>query len=245
VVPLSSYGKQYTAPAGDVDSKVDVKTAVREQVNKLDGVAYFKLLAELMKTNPPNPADAAMLPKLANVGLVPGQDFDSSKLDPAIVKGIDAAPAAAQEKIMSWLKEGMLVGDFTFHDGWAYTTKAGTYGTSYRQRALITAIGLGANRPQDAIYPVSEGPGMFSKYEGKKHYVLHFEKGKRPPANGFWSLTMYDKDFVDNPLNRYTLTQRNELKPNADGSVDLYIQNESPGKEKDRTGCLRRPRGSS
>ena len=235
VVPLSSYGKEYTPPAGEVDPKLDMKTAVREQVNKLDGVAYFKLLAELMKTNPPNAADAPMLPKLAKLGIVPGKDFDPSKLDPAIVKGIDAAPAPAQEKILSWLKEGIVVGDMKFHDGWAYTTKAGTYGTSYRQRALVTAIGLGANRPQDAIYPVSEGPSMFSKYDGKKRYVLHFEKGKLPPVKGFWSLTMYDKDyfFVDNPLNRYTLSARNDLKPNADGSVDLYLQNESPGKEKE------------
>ena len=73
------------------------------------------------------------------------------------------------------------------------------------------------------------------KYDGKKNYVMHFDKGKLPPVNGFWSLTMYDEDyfFVDNPLNRYTLSQRDKLKANADGSIDLYIQHQSPGKAKE------------
>jgi len=94
---------------------------------------------------------------------------------------------------------------------------------------------LGANRPQDAIYPTSTGPDLLKKYDGSKKYVMHFEKGQTPPVDGFWSLTMYDKDyfFVDNPLNRYTLSQRNKLKANPDGSVDLYIQAESPGKDKE------------
>ena len=63
---------------------------------------------------------------------------------------------------------------------------------------------------------------------------MHFEKGQTPPVDGFWSLTMYDKDyfFVDNPLNRYTLSQRNNFVTNADGSVDLYLQHDNPGPER-------------
>ena len=126
-------------------------------------------------------------------------------------------------------------GDIQHINGWAFTTKTGNYGTNYLQRALITAIGLGANRPEDAVYPTSTGPDLVKKYSGGKKYVMHFEKGQLPPAIGFWSLTMYDANyfFVDNPLNRYTLSQRNKLKTNADGSVDLYIQAESPGKDKE------------
>ena len=106
---------------------------------------------------------------------------------------------------------------------------------NYLQRALITAIGLGANRPQDAVYPTSTGPDLLKKYSGANKYVMHFDKGQLPPVDGFWSLTMYNAQyfFVDNPLNRYTLSQRNKLKANADGSIDLYIQNESPGKNKE------------
>ena len=64
---------------------------------------------------------------------------------------------------------------------------------------------------------------------------MHFNKGQLPPVEGFWSLTMYNAKyfFVDNPLNRYTLSQRDKLKANADGSIDLYIQNESPGKDRE------------
>jgi hypothetical protein len=235
VTPLSAYGQSYTPPAATVDPKVDMKTAVRDQVNALDGVAYFTLLAQLMKTNPPAPADAPMVAKLAEIGIVPGQDFDSSKLDPAIVEGINAAPKPSQDKIMAWMKEGIVAGDFKLEDGWLFTTKTGQYGTAYRQRALITAIGLGANRPQDAVYPTSEGPNILQKYTGAKKYVMHFKKGQLPPVNGFWSLTMYDASyfFVANPLNRYTLSQRNELKTNPDGSVDLYVQHESPGADKE------------
>jgi hypothetical protein len=136
---------------------------------------------------------------------------------------------------MSWMKEGVLAGDMKLEHGWLYTTQAGQYGTSYRQRALITAIGLGANRPQDAVYPVSEGPDLLQKYSGADKYVMHFEKDQLPPAQGFWSLTMYGADyfFVDNPLNRYTLSKRNALQANADGSIDLYIQHDSPGSDKE------------
>ena len=234
-VPLSAYGKPYTPPAGEVDAGVDMKTAVREQVNALDGAAYFKLFAELLKTNPPASEDAPMVEKLAKIGVVPGQDFDAAKLDPAVAKGIAAATKPAQEAIMGWLKGGLATGDMKLEDGWIYTTKAGVYGTSYLQRALVTAIGLGANRPQDAIYPTSEGPDILQKYSGEKKYVMHFNKGEMPPVDGFWSLTMYDADyfFVPNALNRYNLSQRNKLKTNPDGSVDLYIQHDSPGKDKE------------
>lgn len=232
IVPLSAYGKPYTPAPAVVDAAVDMKTAVRDQVNAMDGVAFFTLLAELMKANPPAPADAPMVAKLATLGIVPGRSFDPSKLDPAVVRGIDAAPKPAQEKIGRWLVEGAVFGDNTVEDGWLYTRKAGVYGTNYVQRAFVTAIGLGANRPEDAIYPTSEGPDVLMKFDGAKRYVMHFEKGKLPPVKGFWSLTMYDRQmfFVDNPLNRYTLSARNALKKNADGSVDLYIQHESPGK---------------
>ncbi len=235
VVPLSAYGQSYSPPAGVVDPKIDMKTAVREQVNALDGVAFFTLLAQLMKTNPPAAADAPMVAKLAKIGIVPGSDFDASKLDPAVVKGINEAPKPAQDKIMAWMKEGILTGDMKLEDGWLFTTKTGIYGTAYRQRALITAIGLGANRPQDAVYPTSEGPDVLQSYSGTKKYVMHFKKGELPPVNGFWSLTMYDAGyfFVPNALNRYTLSQRDKLQTNPDGSVDLYIQHESPGPGKE------------
>lgn len=225
--PLSAYGKPYTPPAGKVDPAIDMKTPVREQVYKLEAVAYFTLLARLMKDNPPAKDDAPLLEKLANIGLVPGQDFDASKLPAAAAKVI---PQAAQRKILGHFKtSGSDI------NGWIFTTKAGVYGADYLQRALITAIGLGANRPQDAVYPTSEIDAEGQPYSGSNKYVVHFPKGQTPPADAFWSITMYNGDyfFVDNPLNRYTISPRNELKYNADGSLDLYIQNESPGKSRE------------
>ena len=244
VVPLSAYGKPYTPPPATVDPAVDMKTAVREQVDALDAAAYFKLFAELLKTNPPSAEDAPMVAKLAKIGIVPGQDFDAAKLDPAVAKGLAGAPKPAQELIMDWLKAGVVAGDFKLENGWAFSTKVGEYGTMYLQRALVTAIGLGANRPQDAIYPTSTGPDVAAKYSGEKKYVMRFEKGQLPPVDGFWSLTMYDADyfFVDNPLNRYNVSQRNKFKTNPDGSVNIYIQNESPGKDKE-SNWLPAPKG--
>ena len=235
VTPLSAYGKPYTPPAGKVDPAIDMKTAVRAQVNALDGVAFFTLLAELLKENPPAAADAPMVATLAQLGVVPGKSFDPAGLDPAARAAIEAAPEPAQASIMRWMKEGIVAGDMKLEEGWLFTTMTGLYGTAYRQRALITAIGLGANRPQDAVYPTSEGPDVAQSYDGKKKYVMHFPKGELPPVEGFWSLTMYDAGyfFVANPLNRYTLSQRDALKANADGSVDLYIQHASPGADKE------------
>jgi hypothetical protein len=101
--------------------------------------------------------------KRTRTGL-PGQDFDVSKLDPAIAKGLAEVPKDANDKIMGMMKVGLLEGDAKLTDGWFFSTKTGIYGTNYKMRALITAIGLGANRPQDAVYPTSGGPGPIEKY---------------------------------------------------------------------------------
>jgi hypothetical protein len=234
-VPLSAYGKRYKPAPDTVDPNIDMKTAVREQVDKLDGASYFKLLAELLKTNPPTAADAPMVAKLAKIGIVPGQDFDASKLDPAVAKGLAAAPKPAREKIKGWFIESVKAGDAMYSNGWLFSTETGIYGTNYIQRAMITTIGLGANRPEDAVYPTSEGDAEAKLYSGANRYVMHFNKGEMPPVVGFWSLTMYDGDyfFVANPLNRYNVSSRSRFKPNKDGSVDIYIQNQSPGKARE------------
>lgn len=229
LLPLSSYGNPYTPPAGKVDPAIDMKTAVRDQVNGFDTAAYFNLLATLMKDNPPAEADAPMVAKMAKLGIAPGKPFEFDKLDPAVQTALKNVPKESFGKIMAHFKSaGQHV------NGWLFTTGTGVYGTDYLQRALITAIGLGANRPQDAVYPTSEADADGNPYSGANKYVMHFAKGELPPVNGFWSLTMYNAEyfFVDNPLNRYTLSARNDLKKNADGSVDLYLQTENPGPEK-------------
>lgn len=229
LVPLSSYGKAYVPPAGKVDSTIDMKKAVREQVNGMDAVAYFTLLAQLMKANPPAPADAAALARFAKIGLVSGKEFDASKLNADFAKRI---PEIAFDRIMLQFKINK---DVQHIDGWNFTTKTGLYGTDYLMRALITAIGLGANRPQDAVYPTSLKDASDDAYEGANKYVIHFDKGHVPPAEGFWSITMYDAGyfFVANPINRYSISPRQNLRSNPDGSIDLYIQKDTPGADKE------------
>jgi hypothetical protein len=230
LVPLSAYGKPYSPPPGTVDPSVDMKTPVRDQVNALDVAAYFNLMAELMKDNPPTAEDAPIVARMAKIGIVPGQPFDLTKLSPAAQQALKAVPNAAVGKIMGYFNDSGKQ-----ENGWAFFTKTGIYGTDYLDRAFITAVGLGANRQQDAVYPTSQVDADGKPYSGANKYVLHFDKGQMPPANGFWSVTMYTAEyfFVDNPLNRYTLSARNKLKKNADGSVDLYLQHDKPGKDKE------------
>jgi hypothetical protein len=114
-------------------------------------------------------------------------------------------------------------------NGWQMTL-TGKYGTDYLFPAATALVGLGANLPQDAIYPMTTTDGGGQRLNGANKYVLHFEKGKLPPVNGFWSLTMYNAEyfFVENPLNRYKLSQRSKFNLNPDGFVDLYLQHEPP-----------------
>jgi hypothetical protein len=229
LVPLSFYGKPYTPPAETVDPSIDMKTAVRDQVNRMSANEYFTLLCKLMKDNPPTTADAPQLQKFEKIGIVAGKDFDPSKLRADLVKRI---PEVSQDRIMLQFKINKHVKD---ENGWGFTTKTGVYGTDYLMRALVTAIGLGANRPQDAVYPTSMKDGEDRTYDGANKYVIRFPKGQTPPVSGFWSITMYDANyfFVANPINRYSISPRQNLKTNPDGSTELYIQKDSPGKDKE------------
>src|SRR5262249_22307954 len=154
--------------------------------------AFFKMFASLLGANPPAAADAPMVAKLADLGIVPGQPLDVSKLSPSVAGAMDAAPVAALPQMKAQMKSaGKIV------NGWAVFTNLGSYGTNYPLRALIALIGLGANLPQDAIYPAT-----VSQLAGTKNYVIHFNKGSMPPANAFWSLTLYNSKqyFYDNSL---------------------------------------------
>ena len=182
-----------------------------------------------MKDNPPASVDAPVVTRMARLGILPGQAFDINKFDPAVQRALQGVPKAGLEKIMAHFKNAG-----TIENGWTFSTRTGIYGAEYIQRALIAAIGLGANRPQDAVYPTSEADALGQPYIGTNKYVMHFDAGQMPPAQAFWSLTMYDAGYflVDNPLNRYTRSSRDQFTANPDGSVDLYLQNAKPGPDK-------------
>jgi hypothetical protein len=230
-VPLSAYGKPYAPPPGQVDPTFDMKTAVRKQVEALDVDAYFTYLAKLIKTNPPHAEDAQLIARMARIGLVPGQDYDPSKLGAFDREAIKAVPKLALLKMVEILKEHKTT------NGWLYfTSGVGDWGTNYPLRAMANMLGPGWNRPKDAIYPLSEKDASGDEYNGTDHkYVVHFDKGQFPPVKAFWSLTLYDPQFffVPNSINRYELSQRNKFTTNKDGSVDMYLQADSPGKAKE------------
>jgi hypothetical protein len=167
LVPLSAFGKPYTPAPGKVDPAIDMKTAVRDQVDSMSTIAYFNYLARLMKTNPPAPADAPMLAKMAKIGLVPGQPFDPSKLGVLDEELVKAVPKFAMVKMLEYFRHMKPI------NGWTITTKTGLYGTDYIQRALVTVIGLGANRPQDAIYSISRVDVNGRHYDGASKKLRH------------------------------------------------------------------------
>lgn len=228
VTPLSAWGKPYTPPVATVDPSIDMRTAPREQVERMDTVSFFKLLSELMKRNPPVAADASAVARYKAIGLVPGQDLDAGRL--SAIPRIEDVPKLAVERIMGHFAAG---GENL--NGWQFFKPAGTYGTDYLQRALITRLGLGCNLLEDAVYPTAVKDGAGAALDGRNKYVMQFPRGQLPPVRGFWSLTMYDAQyfFVANPLDRYTLSARNALEADPDGSVQLYIQATSPGSDKE------------
>jgi hypothetical protein len=121
-------------------------------------------------------------------------------------------------------------------NGWQMNTDTmGVYGNYYLKRAIVAMAGLGANQPDDAIYPINIADADGQPVMAENSYVLHFQKDELPPVGAFWSLTMYDAEGfqVANPINRFAIGDRDPLKYNADGSLDLHIQNENPGPEKE------------
>ncbi len=240
VVPLSAWGKKgWTPPKGKIDSQQDMSAPV-EQVAKMSAAEFFADFTELMKANPPHANDYPILQQMERLGIVPGKSFDLSKASPEAKAALEAAPAAGSAKIQGYAPHAAaLVND------WAMIMNpVGTYGTDYLKRAFIAYFGLGANTVEDAVYPSAmvnaKGQPLFER--GAK-YVLHFEKEQIPPVRAFWSLTMYNdrqltmyndrQFFADNPINRYAIGDRDALKFNDDGSLDLYIQRESPGADKE------------
>lgn len=233
IVPLSQWGKPYTpvAPPVNPNPGFSMTDPVRDVLSAMDSTTYFNMMAQVMGDGAqPLPADAPIAAKMARIGLVPGKPFDPSKLPADVQAAIAAAPRTATAKIMA--QQG--AGGGTIIDGWQIPAAAGTYGTNYLDRAYISAVGWGANLPQDAIYPVTKVDGTGAPLNGANSYTITFPKGQLPPADGFWSITMYDAEyfFVPNPLNRFTASERNNLKANPDGSTTIYVSAAPPSADR-------------
>jgi hypothetical protein len=231
ITPLSQWGKTAQPVKAVVDPSVDMKTPPLDQVNKMPADAYFKYAAELMKLNPPHVTDWSIVARLKRIGIEPGESFNYEALDPSVQQALNKA---ATDGLKGMYAKIPTIARVT--NGWSMNTDTmGVYGNYYLKRAIVALIGLGANQPEDAIYPMNLNDANGKPLVGEYKYVLHFNKEEIPPVNAFWSVTMYDEAGfqVPNPLNRFALGDRDELKYNPDGSLDLYLQSESPGSDKE------------
>jgi hypothetical protein len=229
LVPLSSWGKQYTPPDNvPLKEGVDAKTPVPTQVLALSPEDFFNRLNRLLVTNPPEPEDPKTMARLATLGIAPGATFSMDVFTPEVRKAIEAGVADGINEMRETVR-GKVV------NGWQIALDMGRYGTKYTYRAGWTFFGVGGNLPEDAVYPFAELDGDGKPFNGANKYSLNFTRAEIPPVNAFWSLTMYDDDayLVANPINRYALGDRSHLASDAEGGLTLYIQSDSPGKEKE------------
>ena len=247
--PLSAYLKQPApAAAAAPDWPSLGKDAVKPHHDVLDALDklenkvfvethFFEYLAFALQFAPPGPEEEAVRARLASIGIGPGAKFafkDLSAEHKAAVllgmkegkKKVDEKVAAIGKSINGW-KVSSAFGDRAFYNG------------DWLLRAAAASAGIYGNDAVEAMYPMTRTLADGTALDGSKHkYTLTFAKGELPPVNAFWSVTMYDGKnqlLVKNPINRYLINSPMlpAMKKNRDGSLTLYIQKDSPGKDKE------------
>jgi hypothetical protein len=241
VTLLSDFGKAPKPVEVKIDPSVDMKTPPKIQVDNMNAGAYFAYAAELLKLQPPHITDEPIIAQMKKIGIEVGQSFDIGKLDPAVQRALQTAPQDGQ-KLMAWKVPTLA----RVANGWSMNTDTmGVYGNYYLKRAIVSQVGLGANLPEDAIYPLNLGDESGKPLDGANKYTITFANGAAPPVNAFWSITLYDQEGfqVGNALNRFAVSSWMPFNYNSDGSLDLYFQNESPGNDKEAN-WLPAPKGA-
>lgn len=228
LTPLSEWGKDGGLSPGGA---APAKQAAVKTLAAMKAPVFFAKLAELMKSNPPPAADAPMLRELEKLGIAPGRAFDVAQLGPKGGKALQQGAKSGLAKLIAEAKGKI----GKVENGWSTTTDLGSYGTKYLFRAAMAWLDLGAELPNDALFPMTQVDSEGKPLSGAHRYVLHFEKEQFPPGMAFWSVTMYNDRlfFAANPIGRYAILDQDPLKTNEDGSLDIYIQKESPGAEKE------------
>jgi hypothetical protein len=214
-----------------IDPDVDTTTEPLRFVNGMTATEFFSYACETLKANPPHATDFSILARIAGLGISHGESFDPSRFDTGALEELEAGAAAAREAITANVAH---LGARA--NGWTTATEAiGVYGNSYLKRATITLGGLGANPPEDAIYPVLLTDADGDRITGEQDYVIHFEADKLPPVDAFWSITMYDSEGFQtaNELDRFAIGDRDALTYDADGSLDIFIQHGNPGPDRE------------
>ena len=220
-----SSGTSRTDVDRDTDTGTDRETPPLHQLAAMPVDVFFDRALALMAVHPPHATDWSLIARMTRIGLVPGARF--AGLDPGVRSALADVPAGAQALMAKALPRLANV-----VNGWQVNLDTmGVYGNSYVKRAIVAMIGLGANAAEDALYPVLQTDADGQGVRGERDYLLHFDADGLPPVDAFWSVTMYDGQgfHAGNPLDRFALGDRDELSFNPDGSLDLYLQHETPG----------------
>jgi hypothetical protein len=222
-VPISTE-HQFIPP-----EQVQTPISPKPPVIPTTGIKIYDEIGLAMHGNPLNPPDPALVTKFASIGIGPDMTPSTEANDTtkqALQTGITEGEKLIAAKVPNLGTEV---------NGWR-VSPAGLYGLDYLFRAAVTKLGLGANIAQEALYPPAFTDSQGKPLSGNSSYVIHFDPGQQPPVDAFWSISMYNNAsyFVDNPINRYAIgPYSSQLKNNTDGSLDIYIQNTSPGADKE------------
>jgi hypothetical protein len=231
LTPLSSWGTDYRQPTNvPVKPGVDASQTIPGQVMAMSPEVFFNELTMLLENNPPREADAPIVAQLSKLGIEPGMEFKLDNYSPQIQAAISTGYADGWQELGSYRdKMGENI------NGWQVTYDLGRYGTKYGYRAAWTFNAIGGLLAEEAIYPLAREDSEGQRLTGEYNYTLHYNKEQIPPAEAFWSLTIYDNEslLVDNPIDRYSLSSRDEMNYGDDGSLIIYIQQESPGRDKE------------
>jgi len=232
VVPLDRWRRSYSSVLGRVDRSLNVKATPAAQVRALNAADFWKAFGQAWVTNPPHANDYPMVHRMERLGIKSRRAIDLANVSTQTRNALTSAIPIAQQRIDdAYARMGLCANGWRTRD-----YPVGTWGTGYLRRAAAAFQSIGSSVPEDAIHVVGESDSEGRPFDGSAQYVLHFSKEELPPANAFWSLTMYDgqMSYAWNSIERYALGDRDSLQFNADGSLDLYLQPQSPGADKER-----------
>jgi hypothetical protein len=238
VQPLSAFLDKPAPAAAPAVDWIKPLTQAEEKTS----LEFFNVLNFVLRYCPTVPSEVELMQRFAKIGVGGDQTFEPSKLAPEIKTAIEAGRADAFKAFAGQLKR---LEDGKLTSGEVFGTRK-FLNNNYLYRWMAT-IGIYGNSKQEAMYPIYRVDAAGKPLNGANRYSLHFAAGEYPPVKAFWSLTMYDLPqslLVANPINRYLINSPMlpEMKKDADGGLTIYIQNESPGKDKE-SNWLPAPKG--
>jgi hypothetical protein len=226
--PLSQWGNPYVMRGPMVNAAWDTRTPARDQLARLSAGDALSLFSKLTRVNPPGEEDAGVVVRMQRIGIVPGVYVAPDGGTSTDRAALESAWREAQERIATTAT------DAERRDGWRRDATAAEFDVAdYLHRAAIARGGLSPIPADDGISLTADADADGCSLSSDNRYVLRFEPRQLPPVRGFWSLTMYDDRhlFASNPVDRYAIGDSDEPWLNADGSLDLYIQQAPPGSE--------------